>query len=257
MPVKTLFHIVPRLRPQADGAGDYAFNLARELRASYGIQSQFIVCDPKRDGPSRLDNFVVQRLRVKNEAGIWNLLAPANGLDTAVLFHYCPYGYHKQGLPVWLYRGIKSWQEEHIGTNIMDSKHLITVFHETLQSPLKPWNKEFCLRALQKWLLHQFHRHSQFSVTNDHALQALLYNIMPHKTMWSPMPRHMAATSEHIQDWKFIARQYNEVLHQDLLGVKTSELPDRLKENIQRAPPVYASGIKTVESPVARLQRPA
>src|SRR6266481_2252068 len=98
MALPTLSQIVPALHPQIDGVGDYALNLARHLRQLHGIQSRFIVCDPQWDGPSRVEDFSVRRLRLQNEAGVWSLLASAKEPHTAVLLHYAGHGYHKLGV---------------------------------------------------------------------------------------------------------------------------------------------------------------
>src|SRR5271168_328683 len=127
---KTLTHIVPALAPQLDGVGDYALNLALHLRQSHGIQSRFIVCDPQWDGPSRVEDFAVRRLRIRNEAGVWSLLAQVKERHSAVLLHYAGFGYHKLGVPLWLYLGIKSWLAERAGGPAGGSKQFSTVFHE-------------------------------------------------------------------------------------------------------------------------------
>src|SRR5580658_9714663 len=98
----TCIHIVPALPPQIDEVGSYALNLAFHLRQLHGIQSRFIVCDPDWNGPSRLEGFVVRRLRLRTEAGIWGLLASAKEKESAVLLHYDCYGYDKLGVPLWL-----------------------------------------------------------------------------------------------------------------------------------------------------------
>src|SRR5271170_715631 len=109
---KTITHIVPALAPQLDGVGDYALNLALHLRQSHGVESRFIVCDPQWDGPSRVEDFAVRRLRLRNEAGIWSLLASPKEQHPDVLLHYAGHGYDKRGVPLWLYLGIKSWLAE-------------------------------------------------------------------------------------------------------------------------------------------------
>jgi len=235
-----LLHIVPRFHPQTDGAGEYAFNLARALRECHGLQSQFIVCDPDRDGSARIDDFVVQRLRIRNEAGIWNLLSSAKQPLLAVMLHYCAYGYHKQGLPLWLHSGIKSWLTEHGGAKPGLNKQLITVFHTSLQAPLKPWNKEFCLRMPQKWLLYQFHRHSKLSIMSNRSLQVELDRIEPSKTMWSPIPGNSSDANAPRPDWKRIAHQYLQALQYNPSGSKAGNLANPVTKGQPQRPPAYA-----------------
>src|SRR5687768_15729599 len=107
-------HIVPALARQIDVVGDYALDLAGHLRERHGLKSQFIVCNPNWQGPSRVEEFAVRRLRMRDEAGIWMLLSSSKG-PTMPLLHYVGYGYQKRGVPIWLWRGIRSWLREQGG----------------------------------------------------------------------------------------------------------------------------------------------
>jgi hypothetical protein len=256
MSSEVLIHIVPRFHPQSDGAGEYAFNLARALRAAYVVQSQFIACDPERDGPSQVEDFGVQRLRVRNEAGIWNLLSSAKQPYAAVVLHYCPYGYAKQGLPLWLYRGIKSWLEEQGGANPGSDKQLVTVFHNMLQTPLKPWNKEFCLRLPQRWLLQQFHCHSKFSMTTNHRLPFVPKGIATPKDNWLINPEGPPPCGKS-PDWGLIARRFYEALHEDMPAATADVSPGKREGDTKPRLPAYASGLELAEPPVERVRSPA
>jgi glycosyltransferase involved in cell wall biosynthesis len=189
MKTNSLTHIVPALPPQIDGVGDYALNLARQLRDQYGIGSRFIVCDPDWEGPPRRDDFIVRRLRLRNEAGIWSLLA-AKKESSVVLLHYVGYGYQKRGVPMWLYRGIRSWLAEKDGSHA-DRKQVSTVFHELWASSRRPWKSEFYLGRVQKWLVERLHRLSEISVTSTRRMQGMLDGIQPHKTLWLPIPSNV------------------------------------------------------------------
>jgi hypothetical protein len=208
MSTKLIIQIVPALRPQKDGAGDYGLNLALELRESYGIQSRFIVCDPKWNGPGRIEDFVVQRLRIRNEAGIWSVLSSIKEQRPPVLLHYCPYGYNRQGVPFWLYQGIKSWLGEQSSMDAGSDKQLLTVFYENLPASFKPWKKSSYLRIPQRWLIQEFHRRSRLSVTSNCRLQTLLDSIEPQKTLRVPMPGNGQLWDSNNPDWKLIAHQF-------------------------------------------------
>src|SRR5258707_3620265 len=166
MALPTLSQIVPALHPQIDGVGDYALNLAIHLRDLHGIQSRFIVCDPEWDGPSRVEGFLVRRLRVRNEAGIWCLLAASKERHPAVLLHYTGYGYDKRGAPFWLYRGIKSWLAEFTRGPAASQKRFSTVFHELWTPSPNPWKWEFYMHLVQRRLVARLHRRSKVSVAN-------------------------------------------------------------------------------------------
>jgi hypothetical protein len=190
----TCIHIVPAMSPQIDDVGDYALNLALHLQQSHGVQSRFIVCDPGWNGPSRVAGFVVRRLRLRTEAGIWSLLASAKEKESAVLLHYVGHGYDKLGVPLWLYRGIKSWIEEEAGQQADGKKQFCTVFHELWESCSRPWKTEFYLRKLQKSLVKGFHLKSNLSVATTRRMHRMLEEFKPHKTLWLPIPSNVPVT---------------------------------------------------------------
>jgi hypothetical protein len=213
MATNTCIHIVPALPPQIDDVGGYALNLALRLRQSHGIESRFIVCDPQWNGPSRVEGFVVRRLRLRTEAGIWSLLATAKEKDSAVLLHYSGYGYDNLGVPIWLYLGINSWLGEQTGRSTASQKQFCTVFHESLESCAKPWKIEFYLRNLQKSLLRRFHHRSKVSVTRTRRMHQMLEAFEPHKTLWLPTPSNVP-----VSDRSNCARRRNGSLRTVILG---------------------------------------
>ncbi|MHC5830485.1 MAG: glycosyltransferase family 1 protein, partial [Nostoc sp.] len=54
--------IVPRLPPAIDGVGDYALNLARQLRKDFNIQTHFIVGNPTWTGAAEIEGFPVSQI---------------------------------------------------------------------------------------------------------------------------------------------------------------------------------------------------
>ena len=86
-----LITIVPRLPPAADGVGDYALGLARQLRLSFGIETRFVVGDPSWAGDEQAEGFGVSRLGVRAADEL--LRALPQGRQAAVLLHYVGYGY--------------------------------------------------------------------------------------------------------------------------------------------------------------------
>jgi hypothetical protein len=191
MKTNLLTHVVPTLPPEAGDAGQYALDLACQLRDQYMINSQFILCDPEWDGPARIKDFVIRRLRFPNEAGLWGLLSSIKDNPT-VLLHYNGYGYHKHGVPIWLYRGIKSWIAECDRGLPQSHKQFSTVFHELWVSSSQPWQGKFYLQMLQKRLIERLHHASQISITGSHDRQALLDAIEPQKTLLMPIPADLS-----------------------------------------------------------------
>jgi hypothetical protein len=250
---KMILQIVPALRPQSDGAGDYALKLALELRESYNIESRFIVCDPKWNGSGRIEDFVVQRLRIRSEAGIWSLLSSNKLPDIPVLFHYCPYGYQKQGVPLWMYRGIKSWLGEQGSPAASGDKRLFTVFYGTLPSSAKPWKKATYLRIPQQWLLQEFHRCSKLSVTGCGFMQNLLESVKPGKTLLVPMPGEKPLWYAENPDWKLIGSQFQAELFVESSYPKTGvQLNGDYAQVIKdQAQPIFNLGHHAEERPIA------
>jgi hypothetical protein len=257
MPAKLIIQIVPALRPRNDGAGEYGLNLAIELRKSFGIQTRFIVCDPKWNGPGRIEDFVVQRLRIRNEAGIWSVLSSTKEQRPPVLLHYCPYGYNRQGVPLWLYQGIKSWLDEQSSIDAGNDKQLLTVFYENLPASFRPWKKSSYLRIPQRWLIQELHRRSRLSVTSSCDLQALLDRIEPHKTMRVPMPGNVQQWDAKNPDWKQIAHQFQAELFPELFYSNGAVRPvEASAKNVQgRMLPKNVLDNRAVEPPVGIRQR--
>jgi hypothetical protein len=257
MQEKIILHIVPALRPQSDGAGDYALKLALELRESYSIESRFIVCDPKWGGLGRIEDFVVQRLRIRSEAGIWSLLSANKLQNIPILLHYCPYGYQKLGVPLWMYRGIKSWLGEQGSLTVGGDKRLFTVFYGTLPSSAKPWKKATYLGIPQQWLLQEFHRCSKLSVTGCRFTQNLLERIKPGKTLRVSMPGEKPLWYAENSDWKRIGSQFQTELFPEFSNSKTGAQPvEDFAQGIKgQAQPKLTLGQYIVERPVARRPR--
>lgn len=127
-----ILQIVPRLPPAIDGVGDYAFLLARQLRAAHGVNTHFVVCDtgwkPEDGGRTtedglrtsdiryptsdiRLDGFPVHQLRERSAAELLRVLNQP-GMPTTVLLQYVGYGYERRGCPLWLVRGLDKWRKQ-------------------------------------------------------------------------------------------------------------------------------------------------
>ncbi len=193
MNLKTVIHIVPSVPSPSDDIGQYAMNLAFHLRQSHGIESQFIVCDPNFDGPSRLDGFVIRRLRLQNEASIWSSLSLLKDQLAIVLLHYSGNAYHKRGFPFWLYRGIDSWLAERTSESIDRKSKFSAIFHDLWVSSDRPWTMEFYRQKAQHWLIRRLHGCSQISVASTRRMQSELEVIEPNKTFWLPTPSNWPA----------------------------------------------------------------
>lgn len=145
--------IVPRLPPATDGVGDYAFNLAQQLRQDHNIQTHFIVGERatprlRRDRTwseeNTIDGFTVSQLSVPTAEALFSLLLEKQA--HTVLLHYVGYGYAKRGCPTWLVDGLKTWR------TVSTSRKLVTMFHEVYAAGEPPWTSAFWLFWWQKKL---------------------------------------------------------------------------------------------------------
>lgn len=143
---KRVCQIVPRIPPAVDGVGDYALNLARQLRLDFGVDTCFLVGDPTWLGPSEIEGFQVTKLSSRTTKSFAVCLAEISH-ESPILLHYVGYGYAKRGCPIWLVDGLEAWKH-HYG------ERLVTMFHETSASgPV--WTSAFWLSALQRRLVRR------------------------------------------------------------------------------------------------------
>ncbi len=149
--------IVPRLPPVIDGVGDYAMSLARELRESYGVDTNFLVGDPTWDGEAKVEEFSVRQLTERNAAALSDVLSGDE--DATLLLHYGGYAYAQRGCPGWLVDSLTTWRMEG------EERRLVTIFHELYASG-PPWTSSFWLSRRQRSLTEQLARLSDRSVTS-------------------------------------------------------------------------------------------
>lgn len=135
--------IVSRLPPAIDGVGDYALNLALQLRKNFNIETHFIVGDPSWNGATQIEGFPISQVSKCSTNNLLSILPNDCLSSTIVLLHYVNYGYAKRGCPVWLVKGLQRWQAINI------NRSLVTMFHETYASG-PPWTSSFWLSPLQR-----------------------------------------------------------------------------------------------------------
>lgn len=155
-----LISIVPRLPPVVDGVGDYAFQLACQLRQNNNIHTCFVVCDPSWIGPSYIDGFPVYKLSERSSDVLLNVLTyRAQGISIALL-QFSGYGYARWGCPWWLINGLALWKKQ------AETKQLITMFHELYNKPGPPWKHNFWTSPIQKYLAVRLAQISDHCLTN-------------------------------------------------------------------------------------------
>jgi hypothetical protein len=152
-----VYSIVPRLPPAIDGVGDYALNLARQLRKDFNIQTHFIVGNPTWSGESEIEGFAVSQIRDRTANNLVELLS--GDRTSPILLHYVGYGYAQRGCPVWLVDGLQRWKSS------FPNRLLVTMFHELYASGA-PWTSSFWLSSLQKNLAARLTKLSDRCITS-------------------------------------------------------------------------------------------
>ena len=153
-----LIQIVPRLPPATDGLGDYALNIARQLRKDFDIKTQFIITDQEWMGNCEIEGFPIRHLTNRSATSLSSCLTSFEHLSV-VLLHYVGYGYAKRGAPTWLINGLEAWLASSRTTR------LLTMFHEIYASgPI--WSSSFWLSPLQKHLASRLARLSDACFTS-------------------------------------------------------------------------------------------
>jgi hypothetical protein len=152
-----IFQVLPRLPPAIDGVGDYALNLARQLRQDFGRGTHFVVGDPHWSGRVPVEGFSASQ--VIEQSAIAFLAQLPSDSSATVLLHYVGYGYAKRGSPFWLVEGLQRWRAAE------KQRILITMFHE-LYAFGPPWTSAFWLSPLQKNLVKRLATISDRCLTN-------------------------------------------------------------------------------------------
>ncbi len=173
-----IIQIVPRLPPTTDGVGDYAFNLARQLRQDHNIQTHFIVCDRTYSSDKNIDDFPISQLSNSTAEALLSTLSQSQ-IDK-VLLHYVGYGYAKRGCPTWLVDGLKSWRTANA------SRKLITMFHEVYASSNKPWHSSFWLSPWQKNVAERLVKISDRILTSKQLYAEILGSLSQGKHLAIP-----------------------------------------------------------------------
>jgi hypothetical protein len=148
--MKTIVQVVPTLPPAIDGLGDYALNLAQQIRRDCNIETHFIVGDPSWNlssdrefpKPQIVKEFLVSSVSDRAADSLHSRLP----LESPLLLHYSGYGYALRGCPRWLLAGLQQWRKQ-------SPQPLVTMFHEVYPYNFgPPWTSSFWLSPWQKQL---------------------------------------------------------------------------------------------------------
>ncbi|MBE9224276.1 glycosyltransferase [Phormidium sp. LEGE 05292] len=162
--------IVSGLPPTIDGVGDYALNLAQQLRKDFAIDTHFIVGNPKWVGEDEIEGFSVSKVSDRSVSTLLSLLNNNSRPSTVILLHYVSYAYAKRGCPFWLIDGLQQWR------NTRSDRTLVTMFHE-LYATGPIWASSFWLSPVQKNLASRLSRLSDRCLTSKQIYANLLYKL--------------------------------------------------------------------------------
>lgn len=162
-----IISVVTNLYPSIDGVGDYALNLARQLRQDFAVDTHFIVANPNWSGDKKIDGFLVDIIPNRSQKDLLKLLQKIqnnhNKIST-VLLHYVPHGYATKACPFWLIKGLEAWR------NISVNYKLVTMFHELYALALnRPWSSDFWFSPVQKNLAARLSRYSTRCITSQRS----------------------------------------------------------------------------------------
>ena len=164
--------IVPRLPPAIDGVGDYALNLARQLRQDFNIQTHFIVGNPTWNGEVEIEGFIVTQISDRSPDALLNLLSTDD--SSSILLHHVGYGYAQRGCPIWLVDGLQRWK------SLFPKRSLLTMFHEISASG-PPWTSAFWLSSLQRSLAARLAQMSNRCITSKQLYADIITRISQRK----------------------------------------------------------------------------
>lgn len=171
---QNVIQIVPRLPPSIDGVGDYALNLARQLRLAFGTETQFIVGDPEWSASPSIDGFRIGHITSRSASALLSSLPKGRNDSSVVVLHYVGYGYAKRGCPLWLVDGLERWLSGGRGRN------LIVMFHEVYASG-PCWTSSFWLSPTQRNLAARLVRLSSQIITSRAGYAEILRRLLPGK----------------------------------------------------------------------------
>lgn len=166
-----ILQIVPRLPPDIDGVGDYALQIAQQLRDRYQILSEFLVFRPSDRTKDRLDTFFVHRLDTHSVEGLLGQIPP--DISTVVLqYSNYPYLLGKLDAPYWLIPAMKALKQRQI--------RVVVMFHEL---PTLKYRRICIPSPLQQRVSYGLTQIADAVMTNNVAFQHTLSN-------WAKAPVH-------------------------------------------------------------------
>lgn len=176
----TIIQIVPQLPPAINGLGDYALNLARQLRQDYQIDTHFLVGNLSWQGDDTIEGFKISQIKKHQGNNLSDCLSFIS--SQKILLHYVGYGYAQRGCPNWLVNGLMNW------CHGKKNRKLITIFHEIYSSSKKPWTSSFWLSFQQQQIAIKLYQLSATIITSSELAKRVLEKITKTKISSITLP---------------------------------------------------------------------
>ncbi len=142
-----IVQITSRLPPSVNGVGDYANLLAGTLNEKHGVETEFLVTEPRSEQRTTIPSGSIFQLEDRSSASLSRWLE-TNFEDSTVILHFVGYAYHKRGCPFWLVNGLEQWKRR------KPQQKLIVMFHELFATgPV--WSSSFWLSPIQRYLVQR------------------------------------------------------------------------------------------------------
>jgi hypothetical protein len=170
-----IIQVVPRFRPDADGIGETALNLADALLRDHGVHSDIAVYHPPQPAPALTipDGFThrVERVAGAGEAAFnaaLNRLGAGFGAPSIMLLHYVPYGFSANGTPTWLPAALEHFVD--------GGGRVLTLFHELFAAP-RLGTRTMLTSWLQRRIFRRVLAFSEFAFsTSEDFLEVIARN---------------------------------------------------------------------------------
>ena len=156
-----LIQVVGRFRPDADGVGEAAFNLAQYFWREFAIRTDFVVYKPAGPDPELPvpDDFPHSVSRLNGSASEFDAILGRLAVSTppTLLLHYVSYGFSGQGTPFWLPLAVNRF---------VRSGRVLTLFHELYARP-RFATKTMFTSGLQKRIFRRLLAASEAAFTSS------------------------------------------------------------------------------------------
>lgn len=169
MSILKVVSIVPRLPPAIDGVGDYAVNIARNLKKEFFIDTHFIVGNQDPRKSFLIETYKSDSVASRNSSSLDKILGQFNPINSIIFLNYATRAYGYKGCPLWILNSLKRYKSREGKIAIM--------FHEIYAQEARFMSSDFLMSFAQKQVVRAFTNLADQCFTNcenyEYALQKL------------------------------------------------------------------------------------